>query len=309
MVRFGRIIWVDASSTETIQLSLRDFTVSDPETKAQNVGDSTELVLRWFSRIDDEWLIVFDNANAEIAKYIPSGNQGNILFTSCDMALGHHVPDEARDKVEDMDEEDAISLLLKSASLDGSRTELQEAARPIVKELLFLPLAVHQAGASITSGLCHINDYLRIYSQHRQKLLANPTFKGASNYGHAVYGTWDLALTAIKVQKTEAASAAISILQTFSLFHHENITEEIMKHAAEASKEPSDDDQSQQMQNHVSYQLLECDKDGHWDPLYFREGIRNLLSFSLIKKAAIDGVYSMHPLVHSWSRNSMGHEQ
>ena len=148
MVRFGRIIWVDASSTETIQLSLRDFTVSDPEAKAQNVGDSTELVLRWFSRIDDEWLIVFDNANAEIAKYIPSGNQGNILFTSCDMALGHHVPDEARDKVEDMDEEDAISLLLKSASLDGSCTELQEAARPIVKELLFLPLAVHQAGAS-----------------------------------------------------------------------------------------------------------------------------------------------------------------
>ena len=118
-----------------------------------------------------------------------------------------------------------------------------------------------------------------------------------------------MALTAKKVQKTEAASAAISILQTFSLFHHENITEEIMKQAAEASKEPSDDDQSQQMQNHVSYRLLECDKDGHWDPLYFREGIRNLLSFSLIKKAAIDGVYSMHPLVHSWSRNSMGHEQ
>ena len=169
------------------------------------------------------------------------------------MALGHHVPNEACDKVEDMDEEDSILLLLKSASLDKSCMELLEAARPIVKELMFLPLAVHQAGASIASGLCHINDYLRIYSQHRQKLLADPTFKGASNYSHAVYGTWDLALAVIKAQKTEAALAAISILQTFSIFHHENITEEIMKRAAEASKEPRDDDQSRQMQTHLSH--------------------------------------------------------
>ena len=70
MVRFGRIIWVDASSAETIQLSLQDFAVNNPEAKAQNVRDSIESVLRWLSRIDDEWLIVFDNVNAEIAKYI-----------------------------------------------------------------------------------------------------------------------------------------------------------------------------------------------------------------------------------------------
>ena len=213
MVRFGRIIWVDASSAETIQLSLRDFAVSDPEAKAWNIEDSTESVLRWLSRVDDEWLIVFDNANVDITKYIPSGNRGNILFTSRDMALGHHVPNEARDKVEDMDEEGAISLLLKSASLDKSRTELREAARPIVKELLFLPLAVHQAEASIASGLCHINDYLRIYSQRRQKLLADPTFKGASNYGRAVHGTRDLSLTAINAQTTKAAFLDTSLIE------------------------------------------------------------------------------------------------
>ena len=31
---------------------------------------------------------------------------------------------------------------------------------------------------------------------HRQKLLADPTFKGASNYGCAAHGTRDLSLTA-----------------------------------------------------------------------------------------------------------------
>ena len=252
---------------------------------------------------------MFDNANAGIAKYIPSGNRGNILFTSRDMDLGRHVRNKALAKVEDMDEEDAISLLLTSAFPHRSPTELREAARPIVKELLFLPLAVDQAGASIANGLCYIDDYLQTYSQHRQKLLDDPKFKGASNYDHTVYGTLNLSLTAIKAQMTEAAEAAISILQIFSFFHHENITEEIIKRAAEASKAPSDDDGSQQMQNHLYHRLLQCDKDGRWDSLYFREGIRSLLSFSLIKRAAMDNIYSMHPLVHSWSRDSMSHEQ
>ena len=261
MLRFCLIIWVDATSAETIQLSLRDV-ASDPEAKAWNVGDSIESVLRWLSRIKGEWLIVFDDANADIAKYIPSGDRGNILFTSRDVDLGRHVPNEALAEVEDMDEEDAISLLLVSAFPHRSRTELQEAARPIVKELLFLPLAVDQAGASIANGLCYIDDYLRMYSQHRLKLLDDPTFKGASNYDRTAYGTWNLSLTAIKAQKTEAAEAAISILQIFSFFHHENITEEIMKRAAEASKTSSDDDESQQMQNHLYHRLLQCDEDG-----------------------------------------------
>ena len=308
MLRFYRIIWVDATSAETIELSLRDV-AGDPEAKAQNVGDSTESVLQWLSRRDGESLIVFDDANADIAKYIPLGNRGNVLFTSRDMALRRYVPNEAFAKVEDMDEEDAISLLLKSAYLDESLTDSRKAARPIVKELMFLPLAVDQAGASIASGLCHIDDYLQRYSQHRQELLDDPTFKGASNYDRTAYRTWNLSLTAIKAQKTEAAEAAISILQFFSFIHHENISEEIMKRAAEALKTPSDDDESQKMKNHLSYRLLQCDKDGRWDPFYFRKGIRTLLSFSLIKKAAMDNIYSMHPLVHSWSRDSMAREE
>ena len=173
MVRFGRIIWVDATSAETIQLSLRDLAVSDPEAKSWKVEDSTGSVLRWPSRIDDEWFIVFDNANANISHRETGA-------TSCLLAVWRHVPDEARVKIEDIDE-DAVSLLLNSAFFDEPRTELREAARSIAGELLFLPLAVHQAGASIASGLFHIDDYLRTYSQHHQKLLADPTFKGAPN--------------------------------------------------------------------------------------------------------------------------------
>ena len=79
MVRFYRIIWVDATSAETIQLSLQDI-AGDPEAKAQDVGDSTELVLQWLSRRDGECLIVFDDANADISHQ-------EIEAASCSLAV------------------------------------------------------------------------------------------------------------------------------------------------------------------------------------------------------------------------------
>jgi len=110
--------------------------------------------------------------------------------------------------------------------LDGCSTELREAARPIVKELCYLPLALDQAGAAIRSGLCNIDDYLYRYSQHRRELLADPTFEGASNYGCAVYGTWDLSFGAIHVMSTGASESAIFVLQTLAFCHHEHIAED-----------------------------------------------------------------------------------
>ena len=51
--------------------------------------------------------------------------------------------------------------------------------------------------------------------------------------------------------------------------------------------------------------LLPLNRAGTWDNLIFREGIRILLFFSLIRKAPTDGVYAMHSLVHAWGRDRM----
>src|SRR6202035_5089751 len=119
-----------------------------------------------------------------------------------------------------------ISLLLKAAFLDDT-SELRQASMPIVKELCYLPLAVDQAGAAIGCGLCDMGDYLQVYSECRQTLLAHSSFEGASNYGRAVYTTWELSYLALKdkVAKgksemdAQAAESAIVILQTFAFFH------------------------------------------------------------------------------------------
>ena len=47
-----------------------------------------------------------------------------------------------------------------------------------------------------------------------------------------------------------------------------------------------------------------CETDT-WDSFIFREGIRILLSFSLIKRGPSDNVYAMHPLIHSWGRDRL----
>src|SRR6202035_4806377 len=130
-------------------------------------------------------------------------------------------------EVEEMEEEDAISLLLKAAFVDDASDELRRTSKLIVTELCFLPLAVDQAGAAIASGLCDMGNYLEMYSECRQTLLAHPSFEGASNYGRAVYTTWEMSFSALeaKVAKgksemdAQAAESAIVILQTFAFFH------------------------------------------------------------------------------------------
>jgi hypothetical protein len=80
LLSFWKIFWIDATSAETIELSLRDI-ADEPEAQAARIKPSAASVLRWLSQIEHEWLAVFDNADGDpriVAKYMPPGNRGNI---------------------------------------------------------------------------------------------------------------------------------------------------------------------------------------------------------------------------------------
>src|ERR1700733_4781068 len=149
-----------------------------------------------------------------------------------------------------------------------------------------------------------------MYSECRQTLLAHRSYEGASNYGRAVYTTWELSFLALEAKvakgKTEmdaqAAETAIVILQTFAFVHFDGIVEDIFRRAAENPK----DDSTVRLRTTSGLPdwLLNCNKGGKWDLLFFREGIQILISYSLIKKNNF-GVYSMHPLVHCWIHDRM----
>ena len=98
--------------------------------------------------------MVFDNADvlspAELEAYLPPGRGGNILITSRNFSMRNLTSPENCFEVTEMEENDAIELLLKASCLDQSSIEFQADASKIVKELFCLPLAIDQAGQYFT---------------------------------------------------------------------------------------------------------------------------------------------------------------
>ena len=283
------------------------------------VKDSVESVLQWISLLQKEWLIVLDNADVPppevVEKFIPPGNRGNVLITSRNRSMGKIVSPENRIEIKEMEEADAISLLLKTSCLDPLPEHL-EASKKIVTELGCIPLAVDHAGAYIEAGRCDIHQYLRQFSAHRRALMSDAAFTGASKYNKTVFGTWDLSFKEIEKRvdshstpkDAQAAQAAILILQICAFYHHTSISKDIFRSAAEeVKKQDVSSDRFEKLPQTVTlldYTLLGLDNDGYWDEFIFGQGISVLLSFSLMKRESFK-TFSVHPLVHYWSRERM----
>ena len=316
--RFSHVFWIDASSEDTIALGLRGL-CAYPDAKAAGISVSSTSALIWIASLQGKWLLVFDNADGApevVEKVIPSGSQGNILVTSRNRSLGRVTSYDNTLEVDQMAEKEAISLLVKASHLTELPEHVYSIAQQIVNELCCLPLAVDQAGASIEAGLCIITNYLEHLSQHRKKLMNHPSFRGASQYNRTVYETWDLSLNEIESRADDksdghgraAAQAAILILETAAFLHHENIIEAAFRKAAmEFSK-----GQHSKLEENVKCcltQLLHLENNQSWNQFFFHEGIRVLISFSLIKRGSTSGIYAIHPLMHQWSRDRMSMSQ
>ncbi|PPR06942.1 hypothetical protein CVT26_004131, partial [Gymnopilus dilepis] len=311
--RFAYIFWIDGSTPETVSLDLQNL----PAAKLASPDGAVRPILQWISGLQDEWLMIFDNAEEHIHGFIPPGRSGNILVTSRNRSVGRSTAFRTME-VEQMIEGDAISLLLKASCLDQSPVSaaLYGTAKAIVKELHCLPLAVDQAGASIEFGLCAIEDYLQLYSSCRKRLLDDKSFKRSSSYEQTVYGTWELSYKRIESMSLAGslskqpfspneALTAIAILQVFAHFHHDNIGMEIFR-AAWTNISKMKANMPIILDNH---NLLQEDENGKWDELHFRDGIRVLLRSSLVKQGSSNTIYSVHPLVHSWSRDRLSFNQ
>ena len=317
------MFWVDASSLESINISLKGISAI-PAAQASCLDGSAESALQWISGILGEWMIVFDNADDlhpdVVAKFIPPGKTGNILITSRNRTMGRLIGYKNVIEINEMEEADAITLLLKASCLEASAEHLQT-AKEIVASLGCMPLAVDQAGAYIEAGRCGINEYLRKFSSHRQTLMLDDTFKGTSDYDRTVYGTWDLSFEKIKERASgkshggnvQAAKAAILILGICAFYHHSNISDDIFRFAAEESgKYVVDKNIAKKLPhavNSLDCTLLALDNDGHWDDIIYKQGVVVLLSFSLIKRNQSSKMLSVHPLIHCWSREKMSKHQ
>ena len=103
-----------------METSLRGIS-SLPAAQHSGVDGSVESVHQWISSLQEKWLIVFDNADVPppevVEKFIPPGNRGNILITSRNRSMGRIVSIENRIEIKEMEERDAITLLLDRKSV------------------------------------------------------------------------------------------------------------------------------------------------------------------------------------------------
>ncbi|KAF9559704.1 hypothetical protein CPC08DRAFT_505193 [Agrocybe pediades] len=313
---FSRVFYVDAATEESIASSFKGIFHNMSVLQSSGLSESPDSVLAWISRLEEDWLIVYDNAEDSVANYLPRGRRGNILMTSRNPGLARETGG-AHIALDEMSEEDAFALFKASGCHEFLSPEDEQLSREIVSSLSFIPLAVDLAGAytASSSGFCDLHEYLELLSIKRAQVLNPLSIADATPYNNTIYGAWELSMKGLEDvdasshARQEAAQSALAILQIFSFFHHSNIDENIFKRAAVAYHTASaheNDFFHPPMLSSVAQKILQRDgTKNDWDNEYFRKGIQMLLSVSLIKKSMMSErvVYSVHPLIHEWVQN------
>ncbi|KAJ7878248.1 hypothetical protein B0H13DRAFT_2545696 [Mycena leptocephala] len=280
--RFTKQFFINASSLQTLDTALKNIAI------AHKIGKSSEDGLLWLISVREEWILLFDNADdpsIDLFHFFPKCTHGNIIITSRNPQLAVHGP-RSHSKVGDMNETDAIDLLLLSA-VQEKTIESTQSASQIVEELSFLPLAIIQAGAYISKFNC-LHRYLSIYSQNRAKLLSQHSAQSHDDYRWTVYTTWQISFG-------QLSKAAASIPET--------IFEQAAKKAIYR-----DEQEPQTLQEARRFLQNFLSVSGTWNPQQFMDIIAEIQGYSLIDRHDISDTLSIHPLVHSWCRHTLDDE-
>ncbi|KAJ7765214.1 hypothetical protein B0H16DRAFT_1687404 [Mycena metata] len=288
--RFSDIFFIDTSTIATIETCLKNIAI------LKDFGDSPENGLLWLASKVEEWLLFFDNADdpsINLNDYIPQCNHGNIIITSRNPGICVYAASNSL--VSDMEEEDAVALLLKSA-LQMARVCTEQVAAEIVKSLHYLPLAIVQAGAFISKSR-NLDGYLALYTKNQARLLSEKPAQSHDRYAWTVYTTWQMSFDRL-------TPAAAMFLQHCSFLHYNGISEEIFSYASKYqfySKGPS----KEELQKPWEFLSHFVEPTGEWDSLRFLDATNEVQSYSLISFNAEKKLFFIHPLVHSWSRGTV----
>ncbi|KAF8193639.1 hypothetical protein K438DRAFT_1761774 [Mycena galopus ATCC 62051] len=293
-LRFSEIFFIDACSTETIQTGLKSIAT------AKNLGNSSEDALTWLKSDVEEWLVFFDNAddpNLNLHQYLPECDHGNVIITTRNPGLC--VYSGSHSAVGDMNEDDAVALLLKSA-VQRDSTSNQQLACQIVKALGYLPLAIIQAGAFISkSGALH--SYLDLYMTNQQKLLSEKPTQSHDHYAWTVYTTWQMSFDQL------SPTAAI-LLQLCSFLHYRGISQEIFSNAS-MYKFPSLGPCKEELQQPLEFVSHFLTPSGAWDALKFQDVTNEIRAYSLMDYDSETRTFSIHLLVQAWSKAMLAHQR
>ncbi|KAJ7842315.1 hypothetical protein B0H13DRAFT_140627, partial [Mycena leptocephala] len=291
---FSDNFFLDASTTETIETGLKNIA------SVKHVGNSSQDALKWLANNHEDWLLFYDNADdpkIDLNRFIPQCTHGNIIITTRNPGLCVYAG--ANSAVSDMEEADAVELLLKSAAQESSSANTKIATE-IVKEMCYLPLAIVQAGAFISQSGA-LNSYLDIYMRNWAQLLGEKPTQSHDNYEWTVYTTWQMSFE-------QLSQAAAMFLQLCSFLHRDGISEDIFSRAATYRFKQAIPSR-EALQKPLEFLEQFKDPAGEWDTLCFLKVTNEIKAYSLISFDPERKMFSIHPLVHSWSQTTITDQQ
>ncbi|KAJ7289900.1 P-loop containing nucleoside triphosphate hydrolase protein [Mycena rebaudengoi] len=287
---FSDIFFIDTSTIMTIETGLRNIAV------VKDSGDSPQDGLLWLTGKVEAWLLFFDNADdpsINLNDFIPQCNHGNIIITSRNPGLCVYAGSHTH--VSDMEEEDAVALLLKSAAREAT-IGTEQIATEIVQALYYLPLAIVQAGAFISKSQ-DLNGYLALYTKNQAKLLSEKPTQSHDHYNWTVYTTWQMSFDQLK-------PLAARFLQQCSFIHYNGISEQIFSYASKYSF-PSNGPSKEELQDPLEFLSHFLGPPGEWDSLQFSNMTNEIQAYSLISLDTEKKLFSIHPLVHAWCQTTV----
>ncbi|KAJ7713115.1 hypothetical protein B0H16DRAFT_1743639 [Mycena metata] len=290
---FSDVFFVDTSKVETIETALKSIAVS------KSAGDSAQNALRSLESNHSNWLVFFDNADdpkINLNDFLPKCNHGNIIITSRNPELRSY---GAHTLVSDMEEADAITLLLRRANKESSEENLK-LATGIVKELYYLPLAIIQAGAFIPKSE-DLEGYLALYHSNQARLLSEKAAQSHDDYAQTVFTTWQISFN-------QLSHLAATLLQLCSFLHHTGISEDMFSIASKYDF-PSWSPPWEELQEPLEFLSHFVEPTGEWNSLKFLDVTTEIKAYSLISVDAKTKLFSIHPLVHAWSRSTLLNEE
>ena len=270
---------------------------------------SFEGVRLWLQETPHSWLLVLDNADdpkLDYAVYVPAASKGHVLITS-------RVPETAdlqtagMDFYESLSETTAVDLLLKASKIDLNvySTHCVD-AQNVVHLLGCHALAIVQAGASISQGICDLGEYAEMFKSQRERLLRVHSAMAKSQYGD-VYATFEV-----------SATDALKLLNFYAFLNFTNFSETTFEQAWLTSRDIPRDlqpgvnahvtDLSHWHVRHLP-SFMRQGPSGQLDKMSFRHARSLLASLSIVVVDLPQRVTRMHPVTHMWARDRLHDHQ
>lgn len=325
--RFKYKFWVDATAPYTLKEGYQNIGLELCPREAVANDALVLQVIKWMEALKEDWLLILDNVehqDGDWTNYLPRSGHAHVIFTSRKKDVRPGLRPANIAEVNELSEDNAVTLLLRAADKDHDDQSMKIAALPIARELGCLPLALDQAGTYLGQTGESLGRYLYEFRERRVERMKNVTHK-TEGRNEAVFTTFDISFDQIKAYaknkeghiRAQQARSAIKILNIVGFYYHDNLSEEIFKRAAEFRAQRGYD--PLRNGSHSVQELITVDsKTNQWNDRALRDGLLLLESFSLLKpNRAPRGpgagnalrTYSMHVLIHGWARDRMSEQE